>query len=139
MEEQVRHFCESLIARLEGEFSGFVTDVHIVYDRDRRVLVASDDEGEPYAQSQMDFPDGTTPENARPDLEKALKDAFEAQREQLENLPLQKPYDIVFGFLGTESEENLLTVDSDLIFLDSELMAGLSSDLDAFWESLSKE
>ena len=139
MEEQIRQFCDSLIARLEEEFSDITTDVHVSIDRERGVLAASDDEGELFIQRQMESLISINPDDVHSEVVRVLKKDLEDRREQLENLPLPKPYDIVFELSGEDHEENLLTIDSDLIFLDADLMKGLSDDLDTFWTSLSEE
>jgi len=139
MEEQIRQFCDLLIARLEEEFSDSRTDVHVSLDLERGVLAASDDEGELFVQRQIRSLTGINPDDARSEVSGMLKADLGTRRDELENLPLPKPYDIVFELSGEEHEENLLTIDSDLIFLDSDLMEGLDSDLDTFWQDLSRE
>lgn len=137
MEEKIRHFCDLLLERLEEEFSDRATDVHISLDGVRGALAASDDEGELFVQRQLEELIGIVPAEAHALAKGVFKTYFEERREQLENLPILKPFDIVFEVMGEDNEENILTVDSDMIFLDSEIMEGLSDDLDSFWQSLS--
>ena len=139
MQEQIKQFCESLIARLEDEYSDHTTDVHISFEEESRLLVAADDDGEQYVRMQINIISAQSFVDIHSDIEKALYAHLDSRREQLENLPLPKPFDFVYGSQDADVEENLLTINSDLIFFDSELMDDLSSDLDAFWEALSRE
>lgn len=138
MEEQIREFCDLLIARLEEEFSDSTTDVHISIDHERGMLTASNDDGELFVQRQIEPIMSVSSDDAQSRVVEILKNDLEVKREQLDNLPLPKPYDVVLELSGEDHEENLLTIDSDLIFLDSDLMEGLDDDLDKFWDKLNK-
>ncbi len=70
--------------------------------------------------------------------EAALRQAITAMGDAAKNLNLLKPYSFVMIGEDRETLAELLYVDDETIVLDGNLMEGLSEDLDAFWERLSK-
>lgn len=74
--------------------------------------------------------------NIIPDvLRKAINDLHET----FERLPVMKPYSILLSGEDGETIADLCLFDDDLIVIDHQLMEGLSEDLDAFWEELSRK
>ena len=59
-------------------------------------------------------------------------------KELTENFNVLKPYSFVLQDDERETVEDLYLVDDDTIVIDSDLLADLDDDLNAFWEELSK-
>ena len=72
-------------------------------------------------------------------VKQQLLKAIQERKEELENLCILKPYSFVLVDEDHETICDLYLVDDDTIVLDGELMAGLSDDLDSFWEELSSK
>jgi hypothetical protein len=75
-------------------------------------------------------------ENFYDNIKNILITAIERNKALLENLHILKPYSFVLVDEDHETICDLYLVDDDTIVLDGELMAGLSEDLDLFWEEL---
>lgn len=82
---------------------------------------------------------GHTGEDFYTTVAREAGEAIRALREEMEALNLQKPYSFVLVDEEKETVCELYLVDDDLLQISGELMAGLSEDLDRFWEELSRD
>lgn len=82
---------------------------------------------------------GNTDEDFLDGVQGVLLRVIEDNRDWLRELNILKPYTFVLMDEDRETVTDLYLVDDDTIMISGELMHGLSDDLDAFWERLSRE
>ena len=59
-------------------------------------------------------------------------------KEQIDNLPILKPFSFVLEDDDHDLQTELYVVDDDMVMIDPELMKNLDEDLDSFFDQLMK-
>ena len=113
-----------------------LTDIHLQVNQDSGELLVFNDEDEEITRCVVEEWIENKDENFYDNIKNILITAIERNKALLENLQILKPYLFVLVDEDHETICDLYLVDDDTIVLDGELMAGLSEDLDLFWEEL---
>ena len=114
-----------------------LTDLHLQVNPESGELLVFNDEDEEITRCVVEEWINNHQENFYDIVKQQLLKAIQEHKEELENLCILKPYSFVLVDEDHETICDLYLVDDDTIVLDGELMAGLSDDLDSFWEELS--
>lgn len=80
-----------------------------------------------------------TSESFFQDIQPILQEAIHRQLDRIEQANLLRPYSFVLIDEEGETIADLYLVDDEQIIVSHELMAGLSEELDAFWEELERK
>lgn len=115
-----------------------LTDVYLQVKQESGELLTFDDDQE-LTRCVVEEWIGNTEENFYQEVETMLRNCILSMKEEMENLRILKPYSFVLIGENKETLTELHLVDDDTIVLSEELMAGLTDDLDRFWEELSKK
>lgn len=115
-----------------------LTDVYLQVKQESGELLTFDDDKE-LTRCVVEEWIGNNDENFYHEVEAVLRNCILNMKEELENLRILKPYSFVLIGENKETLAELHLVDDDTILLSEELMAGLTDDLDRFWEELSKK
>ena len=116
-----------------------LTDIHIQVNPESGELLVFNDEDIEITRCVVEEWINYHNENFYDIVKQQLLKAIQEHKEELENLYILKPYSFVLVDEDHETICDLYLVDDDTIVLDGELMAGLSDDLDSFWEELSSK
>ena len=114
-----------------------LTDLHLQVNPESGELLVFNDEDEEITRCVVEEWINNHQENFYDIVKQQLLKAIQEHKEELEHLCILKPYSFVLVDEDHETICDLYLVDDDTIVLDGELMAGLSDDLDSFWEELS--
>lgn len=114
-----------------------LTDLHLQVNPESGELLVFNDEDEEITRCVVEEWINNHQENFYNIVKQQLLKAIQEHKEELESLCILKPYSFVLVDEDHETICDLYLVDDDTIVLDGELMAGLSDDLDSFWEELS--
>lgn len=115
-----------------------LTDLIIQVKQDSGELRVSDDNEVELTRCVVEEWIGNADEHFYEQLPEVLRQVINELRDTFEQLPVMKPYSIVLSGEDGETISDLYLFDDDLIVVDHQLMEGLSDDLDAFWEELSR-
>lgn len=142
--EQTYQQVERALRKAASKFSGDpenlpLTDLYLqVKQESGELLIFNDDDVELTRCVVEEWMDNTD-EEFYTKIQPILKKSIVRLKEELENLPILKPYSFVLQDDEKENVCDLYLVDDDTILLDGELMKGLDEDLNKFWEELAKE
>ncbi len=113
-----------------------LTDIHIQVNQESGELLVFNDEDVEITRCVVEEWIESKDESFYDNVKATLLDVFQQNKELAEGLHILKPYSYVLVDEDHETICDLYLVDDDVIVLDGELMAGLSDDLDLFWEEL---
>lgn len=116
-----------------------LTDIHIQAKQEGGELRIYNDNDEELTRCVVEEWLGNTDEDFLDGVQGVLLRVIEDNRDWLRELNILKPYTFVLMDEDRETVTDLYLVDDDTIMISGELMHGLSDDLDAFWERLSRE
>lgn len=137
--QQVERALKKVASKFKNIENFLLTDLILQVKQESGELLVFDDNDQEITRCVVEEWIGNTQENFYQIITPLLRTIVENMRDTFENLSLLKPYSVVLVDDDKETVDELCLFDDDLLVLDGELMDGLSDDLDAFWEELSKK
>ena len=116
-----------------------LTDLLIQVKQDSGELLIFDDDDHELTRCVVSDWIGNKDETFYANVQPVLKQAIVRIKDVTENVAVLKPYSYVLIGEDGETIADLYLVDDDTILISGDLMKGLGTDLDKFWEELSKE
>ena len=116
-----------------------LTDIIIQVKQEGSELLIFDDDDHELTRCVVEEWLGNRDENFYTDIQPVLRQAITSMRDVTEHMAVLKPYSFVLAGEDGETIADLHLVDDDIILISGNLMEGLSTDLDKFWENLSKD
>ena len=113
-----------------------LTDIHIQVNQESGELLVFNDEDDEITRCVVEEWIESKNEDFYDHVKSTLLYVIQQNKKITEGLHILKPYSYVLVDENHETICNIYLVDDDTIVLDGELMAGLSEDLDLFWEEL---
>lgn len=142
--EQARQQVERLLRKVASKFPATaeenmpMTDIHLRLFQESGELRAYDDDGQELfrcvVEAWIDCKDDAFWEKASALVSSVISEI----KDVTENYGVLKPYSFVLEDDDSEHVAELYLVDDDMVILGGNLMEGLDSDLDAFFENLMK-
>lgn len=114
-----------------------LTDLYLQVSQESGELRVLDDNDQELTRCVVEEWIGNTEEDFYEHVQAQLCTAIRAQQSLIEGINLLRPYSFVLVDDDRETLIELHLVDDDTMILNHELMAGLSDDLEAFWQELS--
>ncbi|MDO5074948.1 MAG: hypothetical protein Q4D66_03585 [Bacteroidales bacterium] len=114
-----------------------LTDLYLQVSQESGELRVLDDNDQELTRCVIEEWIGNTDEDFYTHVQATLRSVLHAQQALIEGINLLRPYSFVLIDEEHETIAELHLVDDDTIILHHELMAGLSDDLEAFWQELS--
>ena len=116
-----------------------LTDIHIQVNQESGELLVFNDEDVEITRCVVEEWIESKDEDFYEHVKSTLLQVIQQNKDITEGLHVLRPYSYVLVDEDHETICDLYLVDDDTIVLDGELMAGLSDDLDSFWEELSSK
>ena len=116
-----------------------MTDIILQVKQEGGELLIFDDNDTELTRCVVEEWLGDTSEDFYERIQPILKEAIYEIKEEMEHLNVLRPYSFVLMDEEGAAMATLYLVDDDLIQIDGDLLPGLDSDLESFWEKLSKE
>ncbi|MBR1712367.1 MAG: hypothetical protein IJ722_03045 [Alloprevotella sp.] len=133
LEKVLRQAAERLKDTPDGPHA---TDIHIQAFPATGELRVLDDDDNVLARCEADAWNGDEEADPYTAIADCARSVLQDIQDEMERFNVLKPYSFILIDESGETVADLLLVDDDLLVLDSELMAGLDAELDAFWEEL---
>lgn len=115
-----------------------LTDIFLQVKQESGELLIFDDDDREITRCVVEEWIGNVDEDFYENVVPVLRLSLINLKELTENFNVLKPYSFVLQDDERETVEDLYLVDDDTIVIDSDLLADLDDDLNAFWEELSK-
>ncbi|MDO4715855.1 MAG: hypothetical protein Q4A44_06245 [Bacteroidales bacterium] len=135
-QEQVVRLLRKVAARFDSREQAEVTDILLQVKPESGELLAFDDKGDELHRCVIEDWINTTSEGFLSDVQAMLTSIIECNRTLVEAFNILRPFSLVLADESGETLAELYLVDDDLMIINSNLMEGLSDDLDAFLEQL---
>lgn len=116
-----------------------LTDIVLQVKQESGELLIFDDDDNELTRCVVEQWLDNTDEDFYAAVQPILADAIGQIKDVTENVAILKPYSYVLAGEDREIIADLYLVDDDTIVLSGDLMAGLDTDLEAFWKKLSNE
>ena len=124
----------------EDKDASMLTDIHIRVTQETGELMVFDDDDKELTRCVVEQWIDNKDDGFYDHVAATLRRCINKQKKLLENLSVLKPYAFVLEDDDNDSKAELFVVDDeDTVIIDTELMAGLDKDLDAFFDKLLKE
>lgn len=121
-----------------GSESFQLTDIHVRLTQETGELMTFDDDNQELTrcvvEQWIDNKDDDFYDQAAVDIRQVLM----KHKEQIDNLPILKPFSFVLEDDDHDLQTELYVVDDDMVMIDPELMKNLDEDLDSFFDQLMK-
>lgn len=114
-----------------------LTDLYLQVSQESGALRVLDDNEQELTRCVVDEWIGNTDEDFYAMVQSSIRSVITEQQELIDSMNLLRPYSFVLIDEEHETLAELHLVDDETIMLPPELMAGLSDDLEAFWQELS--
>lgn len=114
-----------------------LTDLYLQVSQESGALRVLDDNDQELTRCVVDEWIGNTDEDFYAMVQSSIRSVITEQQELIDSMNLLRPYSFVLIDEEHETLAELHLVDDETIMLPPELMAGLSDDLEAFWQELS--
>lgn len=135
-QEKVVRLLRKVAARFESREQAEVTDILLQVKADSGELLAFDDKGEELHRCVIDEWLDTKTEHFLSEAQATLTSIIEQNRTLVEQINILRPFSLILTDENSETLAELYLVDDDLMIISTDLMDGLSEDLDAFLEQL---
>ena len=114
------------------------TDIHLRLTQETGELMTFDDDDQELTrcvvEQWIENKDDDFYEQAANDIRQVIN----KHKEQIEHLPILKPFSFVLEDDDHDIQIELYVVDDDMVMIDPELMKNLDEDLDSFFDQLMK-
>lgn len=114
-----------------------LTDLYLQVSQESGALRVLDDNDQELTRCVVDEWIGNTDEDFYAMVQSSIRSVITEQQKLIDSMNLLRPYSFVLIDEEHETLAELHLVDDETIMLPPELMAGLSDDLEAFWQELS--
>ena len=137
---QVERFLRKVAQKFpESEETSVLTDSHVRVSQDSGELLAFDDDDQEITRCVVEQWIDNKDENFYDEVAKILRNIMRKNAELIDNLGILKPYSFVLEDDDKENLGELYLADDDTVIVGGDLMEGLDSDLDHFFNDLLKE
>ncbi len=137
---QVERFLRKVAQKFpESEETSVLTDIHVRVSQDSGELLAFDDDDQEITRCVVEQWIDNKDENFYDEVAKILRNIMRKNAELIDNLGILKPYSFVLEDDDKENFGELYLADDDTVIVGGDLMEGLDSDLDHFFNDLLKE
>ena len=136
--QQIERFLKKIAQKFPlNEETSLVTDIHVRVSQESGEMVAFDDKE--ITRCVVEQWIENNDEDFYESVHDILTTTFAAMSKTLDNLGILKPYSFVLENDEKEGIAELYLADDDTIIIGKDLMEGLDTDLDSFFDSLMKE
>ena len=133
--QQIERFLKKIAQKFPlNEETSLVTDIHV-----RGEMVAFDDDDKEITRCVVEQWIENNDEDFYESVHDILTTTFASMSKTLDNLGILKPYSFVLENDEKEGIAELYLADDDTIIIGKDLMEGLDTALDSFFDSLMKE
>lgn len=138
--QQIERFLKKIAQKFPlNEETSLVTDIHVRVSQESGEMVAFDDDDKEITRCVVEQWIENNDEDFYESVHDILTTTFASMSKTLDNLGILKPYSFVFENDEKEGIAELYLADDDTIIIGKDLMEGLDTDLDSFFDSLMKE
>lgn len=138
--QQIERFLKKIAQKFPlNEETSLVTDIHVRVSQESGEMVAFDDDDKEITRCVVEQWIENNDEDFYESVHDILTTTFASMSKTLDNLGILKPYSFVLENDEKEGIAELYLADDDTIIIGKDLMEGLDTDLDTFFDSLMKE
>ena len=138
--QQIEGFLKKIAQKFPlHEETSLVTDIHVRVSQESGEMVAFDDDDKEITRCVVEQWIENNDEDFYESVHDILTTTFASMSKTLDNLGILKPYSFVLENDEKEGIAELYLADDDTIIIGKDLMEGLDTDLDSFFDSLMKE
>lgn len=138
--QQIERFLKKIAQKFPlNEETSLVTDIHVRVSQESGEMVAFDDDDKEITRCVVEQWIENNDEDFYEGVHDILTTTFASMSKTLDNLGILKPYSFVLENDEKEGIAELYLADDDTIIIGKDLMEGLDTDLDSFFDSLMKE
>lgn len=138
--QQIERFLKKMAQKFPlNEETSLVTDIHVRVSQESGEMVAFDDDDKEITRCVVEQWIENNDEDFYESVHDILTTTFASMSKTLDNLGILKPYSFVLENDEKEGIAELYLADDDTIIIGKDLMEGLDTDLDSFFDSLMKE
>ena len=138
--QQIERFLKKIAQKFPlNEETSLVTDIHVRVSQESGEMVAFDDDDKEITRCVVEQWIENNDEDFYESVHDILTTTFASMSKTLDNLGILKPYSFVLENDEKEDIAELYLADDDTIIIGKDLMEGLDTDLDSFFDSLMKE
>lgn len=138
--QQIERFLKKIAQKFPlNEETSLVTDIHVRVSQESGEMVAFDDDDKEITRCVVEQWIENNDEDFYESVHDILTTTFAAMSKTLDSLGILKPYSFVLENDEKEGIAELYLADDDTIIIGKDLMEGLDTDLDSFFDSLMKE
>ena len=138
--QQIERFLKKIAQKFPlNEETSLVTDIHVRVSQESGEMVAFDDDDKEITRCVVEQWIENNDEDFYESVHDILTTIFASMSKTLDNLGILKPYSFVLENDEKEGIAELYLADDDTIIIGKDLMEGLDTDLDSFFDSLMKE
>lgn len=138
--QQIERFLKKIAKKFPlNEETSLVTDIHVRVSQESGEMVAFDDDDKEITRCVVEQWIENNDEDFYESVHDILTTTFASMSKTLDNLGILKPYSFVLENDEKEGIAELYLADDDTIIIGKDLMEGLDTDLDSFFDSLMKE
>ena len=138
--QQIERFLKKIAQKFPlNEETSLVTDIHVRVSQESGEMVAFDDDDKEITRCVVEQWIENNDEDFYESVHDILTTTFASMSKTLDNLGILKPYSFVLEHDEKEGIAELYLADDDTIIIGKDLMEGLDTDLDSFFDSLMKE
>lgn len=138
--QQIERFLKKIAQKFPlNEETSLVTDIHVRVSQESGEMVAFDDDDKEITRCVVEQWIENNDEDFYESVHDILTTTFASMSKTLDNLGILKPYSFVLENDEKEGIAELYLADDDTIIIGKDLMEGLDTDLNSFFDSLMKE
>lgn len=138
--QQIKRFLKKIAQKIPlNEETSLITDIHVRVSQESGEMVAFDDDDKEITRCVVEQWIENNDEDFYESVHDILTTTFASMSKTLDNLGILKPYSFVLENDEKEGIAELYLADDDTIIIGKDLMEGLDTDLDSFFDSLMKE
>lgn len=138
--QQIERFLKKIAQKFPlNEETSLVTDIHVRVSQESGEMVAFDDDDKEITRCVVEQWIENNDEDFYESVHDILTTTFASMSKTLDNLGILKPYSFVLENDEKEGIAELYLADDYTIIIGKDLMEGLDTDLDSFFDSLMKE
>lgn len=138
--QQINRFTNKVAQKYPAnEETCTMTDIHVRVSQESGDLMAFDDNDTEITRCVVEEWIGNTDTDFYKEITCILRNELTKQKDIIENMGIQKPYNFVLEDDDKENIAELYVADDDTIIIGGDIMEGLDKDLDSFLEKLLNE
>lgn len=138
--QQIERFLKKIAQKFPlNEETSLVTDIHVRVSQESGEMVAFDDDDKEITRCVVEQWIENNDEDFYESVHDILTTTFASMSKTLDSLGILKPYSFVLENDEKEGIAELYLADDDTIIIGKDLMEGLDTDLDSFFDSLMNE